>query len=107
MRMFTDDWLPSHPEIGTNKPGVEDTFQEALDFFDARDRYHIHWSTYRNERMEERFCGKVITKLSKIKYVHWVSQGELETKICDEIPTNKGLGLVTCELARGPEGQGE
>lgn len=57
MRLFTDDWLPSQPQIGTNKSNADDIFQEVLDFFDARDRYHVQWSTYRNERMEEQFGG--------------------------------------------------
>lgn len=103
MRMFTDDWLPLHPQIGTNEPDVEAIFQEALEFFHARDRYHVQWSTYIMDRREEQFWAKVIAKLSDIKHAELLRQREIEKRVWEDMSTSKGRNLVTCELARAPE----
>ncbi|KAE9994790.1 hypothetical protein EG327_000003 [Venturia inaequalis] len=103
MRMFTDEWLPAHPHIGTGRPNVEEIFQEALTFFDARDRYHTLWSNYRNERMEVLFWDKVVAKLSEIKYTEMARQKMQKIELYEEISAIKGVTSTTCKLARALE----
>lgn len=102
MRMFTDVWLPAHSYIGNVRINTEDIFQEALTFFDARERYHTQWRIYRNERIEGMFWDKVVVKLSEIRRADLARQAELEMRICEENAANKRVNLMTFQLAEGP-----
>ncbi|QDS69409.1 hypothetical protein FKW77_004945 [Venturia effusa] len=105
MRKFTEQWLPAHPHIGIDRPNIDKIFEEALRFFNAKKIYQAQWNSYLLEGREERFWGKVIAKLSQIKFAELVSEVKPEVPRCGEILITQSPDADSYELARACEGE--
>ncbi|KAE9961620.1 hypothetical protein BLS_001621 [Venturia inaequalis] len=75
---FTDEWIPANPDIGTVRLNVEEIFEDALNFFDAKIRYHVTWNSYTIEREDELFWNEAFVRLQGVRYVEMVSQDKIE-----------------------------
>jgi hypothetical protein len=95
---FTDDWIPAHPQVGAATPNVDQIFQEALDFFGARERCHVQWNHFINDRMDEQFWEAARTRLFESRYAELVNQEALDGYVSKGMSSKEALRQVISDV---------
>lgn len=98
-----DEWIPAHPAIGAADPDNDQIFEEALDCFDARTRYHVQWYQFMDHHFDEEFWETARTRLTSYRHAELESQENLDRFMSKGLSINEAKEAITFEIVKDME----